>query len=368
MEIKTGDNVQLKKDTFSMNSYVTLARDKQLPLTVYSVSLDKKSIFCKTSNLAINDFNDNPFVISVNFVTPISKETTVKLTKDLNKDFEKIYKEKAKKLKTEHISPFLRKYEPTSSKMLIRTDLNFAFIGNIANNNKRWLKQCCDFSKTSAKITVYIPKSWLNYLGYNLIDLKMYIKFLRNCEIGFNAEVLEIVDLHSEFSSAYAPRRGRIYTDFNNTYIGEKEMAYKVEITPSTSGMVTYLYFILLRYMYNNLYFNIPYMAMQLKKNMPKVSNWDCMLLVHNLEQYNPGYALISTSSRNELIPCMSNSAESILKKLSKNSGMNSSFLLHVNPPVVPERPTIFENRIKKWILEENYTELQNLLDQFKNK
>jgi hypothetical protein len=93
---------------------------------------------------------------------------------------------------------------------------------------------------------------------------------------------------------------------------------------------------------------------MKLKLNMPEASHWKCLLLAHNFENYESYYSLTDVMPNYNLLP-KKNSSTIILNKLKEGNGMNNSFITTYN---------YNSEKIKKWILEENYIKLQNLLNE----
>ncbi len=93
---------------------------------------------------------------------------------------------------------------------------------------------------------------------------------------------------------------------------------------------------------------------------MPKATNWDCLLLAHNMEQYNPYYSLAIVTANDFLITRKAiNNQNNVLANLKCDGNMNRAFKL-VN----------FYNviKVRDLIKSENYEELQKILDEFKNK
>ncbi len=359
MELKKGGWALINNVTNYNNGYQSIVQKNNCPVMIYQIS--DSSVYCKTINMFFNNFAENPFIIYKTYLTAIDEKEAKKLIDALNIEGEKINKENLKKIETKRLPIGKRKDYDLRSKEILKTDLNFVKIYPISSVDNsveglksiqnNWMVQCCAFSKTKADLLVHIPKLWLNYFGYNLVDLKAYINFLKKCDIGFNAKVLGIVDLHSTYKQVPNKRNISLNLNTDNFVLKEKETAYEVLVKGSANcNMITYLYFILIRYIYSSLYWNIPIIAMKLKKNMPKVSHWDCLILAHNTHSYNSGYSLCVLG--NGTIYPKYNQKEIILKKLrSGEYGMNSSFTVTSN-----------NSKIKEYIIQENYEELQKLI------
>lgn len=79
-----------------------------------------------------------------------------------------------------------------------------------------------------------------------------------------------------------------------------------------------------MRYIYNHLYFSIPFTAMQLKLILgDRATFWDCLILAHNVEDYNEYYSLIR-HDQGVVLPNKKNTPQIIIQKLRENNlGMN---------------------------------------------
>lgn len=343
MEIKVNDWVVIDKERLGsviLSGYSSIANRESAPLQVYKVerSAGIDYAYCKTTDLAFNNFQQNPFTVNTSILRTISEKEAGKLIKLKNKTFDDGEKEKLKQLKTKHIPFYERKDYSLYDKTLLTTTHNYAklFTGinfdsvkstddmRLQSNN--WGAGCCAFSQTTMGIVMYIPKTWLNYFGYNLFDLKRWINFLKECKIDFDAKILGVANLHKKFSQS--PSKTRLVNKAANFYLKPDEEAYEVLLKPNDYPYMEYLYFICMRYIYSNIYWNIPFIAMKLKRNMPNISHWDCLLLAHNMEMYNAGYSLANVGSGVVLLP-KENSAKIIKQKLeSRSSSMNGAFKL----------------------------------------
>lgn len=371
MELKKGDFILIDKDAIVNEGYATAAKNIGAPIKIYDLTGD--SICCLTVNLVFNSFQSNAFGINLNTKFKIlDKNEAEKITKSLNKKATKENKIKIKTiLNTKRIPISERKDYYLADKIALNSVSSFAKIFNINTNKEniknysaissQWCSQCCAFSKTTSNIVCYIPKSWLNYFGYNLTDLKLWINFLVKCNINFKADILEPVKLYEAFKTNKNLKWSFLNKPNRNFYISDDETAYPVLIYGSKdSKMLTYMYFILIRYIFNSQYWNIPSLTMKLKKKMPKASYWDCLLLAHNSEIYYNYYALFSIINYNSVIlPTKNyNTQKSVSNQLQIGSSMNSCF------KAFPRR---FNKLVQELIQDENYDELQRILDEYKN-
>ena len=94
MEIKVEDYVIINENTKIMG-YGEAARKERIPVYVYRKN-NPREIFCMTKNTAFNKFNNDGFVISSEFLTPISKEKAEKI---LHKNNLKYVRENRKRIK-----------------------------------------------------------------------------------------------------------------------------------------------------------------------------------------------------------------------------------------------------------------------------
>ena len=216
---------------------------------------------------------------------------------------------------------------------------------------------CCSFSRTNSDVLVYIPKVWLNYFGYNLIDLKSWFKFLEDCNIRFNGTILGERTLEEVYGNK-ANEYIKMNSSSNNVYYTKKEECYEIFLKGDSSALVTYLKFILTRFLYSSKYWTIPLVAMKLKKNLPKLTNWECLLIAHCNENYDPYYSLVANTEHEGALPSKNNSQENILRMLGQlGGGMNRSFTKH--------RENITE--LRKAIRQEKYETIEELVNKYRN-
>ena len=206
-KVKIGDYIILDINYNShLKGYAELALKEQVPLLVYSG--DNYNIYCKTDNLAFNLFSANPFELSrTTKFKIISKKKANEITRIKNRKFYIDQKVKERFLKVKHIKISDRKDYNLENKTFLKTDYNFSKLYSIETTENninnfdtsviKWLNQCCSYTKTTSNIVIYIPKTWLNYFGYNLTDLKTYINFLKKVKVIIITVIISIIILIS---------------------------------------------------------------------------------------------------------------------------------------------------------------------------
>lgn len=376
MDVKAGDWIVINEEEKSISPHFEFARKNKLPLFVYNLTKAKDPVdqivksFCYvyTSGLSINNFVQNPFAIKEGQFTKITKEEAEKMEHEINKEHYKKVKLREKLLKTKRVPINQRRDYLTSDRTFITTQFNYALLFNrttLENCNYKPTTvtqklggggpaQCCSFSKNTNDIIVYIPKSWLNYYGYNLTDLKSYFSFLSKCEIGYNARVVGIGTLKEAFVNI--TNNMNLNNNKNNYYQNIDEDCYIIHIPGSKINMHTYMHFILTRFIYSSLYWNIPFIAMKLKKHLPKATHWECLLIAHCNEDYSGYYAFQANTMNNLSLPSKYNAPKAVLDRV-RLSSMNASFKKYNENSVV----------LRKNIREENYEEIQKLINRYRD-
>jgi len=355
MTPKIGNYALIKKGT-TTSGYANIAEKEEVPVYVYSIN--GNNCQCYTKDLSFNNFNNNPFGIPLINLEIITKEEADKIKDIKNKNFLKENKKKLVALKTKYVKITERKDYNLNEKQLLSSGSSFVKViqkGNfdspISNN---FMVGCCDLTKTTRDLLVYIPKSWANYFGYNLSDLRSWLKFLEKCEIGFKADILSICNLYDKFKKEPVTKHGVLLNANCNFYLSDKEKAYEILLSGCGYSYGTYLYFILIRYFWHSRYWNIPFIAMKLKKNMPKATHWECLLLAHNAEIYSGSNCL--TQTYNKIVLGSVNDPTKIIAKVNEQGKMNNSFVYTEYDRLI----------VENWIKTENYTELQKLLNTYK--
>jgi hypothetical protein len=237
-----------------------------------------------------------------------------------------------------------------TKKAFLNTNYNYIKLGsgltddfNLKGGVKNYVDAvCCSLTKTTLHIQVNIPVEWMAYFGYSIIDLKRWLRFLEDCNLGFKAHYLGKTTLADEFTAKSINVRLPKYGN-NNMYVSPNMECFKVVIeSPSGStNMQNYMRFLLVRYLYNNLYWNIPLIAMQIKDALKsKITSWEALLVAHMNYTYNAYYALTANqvapgSGGQVAIPNKANSPAQVLSKLGGGSNVNTSLIYtHVKEDV----------------------------------
>ena len=341
MEIVSNSIVKINKGVKDLNKYALEAQENNYPLTVYQDSSHKDNLIgVYTNGISKNSFAQNPFLISKDSVTIVKDKEYKSMLYSLNKEYIEEGKKRLKSLKTRRVPLNNRKDYNTASKTLLETSANYLVLhdrGNIASNNyiinpnsgmKRPNSICCSVTKTGTNdIVYYIQKSTLAYFGYNLADLKAYLRFLHGCNIGYEGKFLREVPLKKIFPNVKSNKL--LLSKTGNIFLDVDKPWYEIFINGSEYSQHTYLRFIVTRFINDNKYWNIPFIAMKIKKNIPSLTNWECLLIAHANENYNSYYSLVGNNFYNLAIPSKYNSPESLLQRLMSSSNMNISFKLY---------------------------------------
>lgn len=379
IEVKLHDYVQIKKNAEMSisNNHFDFAKENNLPLFVYNIqnyndSKDnkiKKMICVYTDGLSINNFVQNPFALKEEQIEVMDPKEADKLIYEINKEHIAKTKEREALLKTVRVSVKNRRDYLVKQKEFITTRYNFALLYDpviIKECNYHPIlttkyagghagAECCSFSKTNHDIMVFIPKSWLNYYGYNLVDLRKYLRFLSECEIGYKGTFVEMRKLKDVFLNL--KDNMNLNAEVNNYYQNVSEDCYTIFLPGSRDNkMQTYMFFILTRFIYSSLYWNIPFIAMQLKENLPEATPWECLLIAHCNENYNAYYSLQGNTENSLSLPSKYNSPKNILEIIKANS-MNAAFKKYADNG----------DNLRKWIREGNYEEIQKIINKYRD-
>ncbi len=364
MEIKVNDYVVIKKDASDLKAYAATAQKEGYPLVVYQI-MSPTTVGVYTKDISKNGFQQNPFIMEIKLLEKISDKDRDKLYKSFNKDFLKVQLERLKKIKTKRIPLKDRKDYETKDKQILSVMSNYFSIipcGQIKNNNytlgtlrggNHLGGVCCASSKTKSDIVFYIQESVLKYFGYNATDLNNWVKFLSGCGIGYEGKVLRKVPLKDIYPNVASAKN--LTLNANNTYRDVDEPWYEVFVNgDSTYHMYTYLRFIVTRFMHSSIYWNIPFIAMKLKKMIPSLTNWECLIAACANENYDPYYGLMQNSDHNLVLPSKYNSAENVMSRLKGNSGINTCFkayngVMNLRKAIKAEDFEVVEEIIKKY-------------------
>lgn len=276
------------------------------------------------------------------------------------KEMEKIQKVLTEKMGTKRIPIVDRRDYEIGGKPFLNSNMNFLHFCNLTKQgdeyklgtlNPSYGAVCCSVTKTTTSIVVNIPKDWLNYYGYNLIDLKAWLKFVNGCEIGCNAYYKEKITLQEAFKSTVIPINMPQYPN-NNTVLYPDMEVYQIVIPTSSDRMINYMQFITIRYMYNLQYFTLPFVAMQIKKALgDRITNWEAMLVAHMNINYYGYYNWVSNTPGVYAIPNRTNTPANVLTNIRRSgASMNGSFI-YSNPAGANTIPALIRRQDYEGIL-----------------
>jgi len=338
MEIKLNNYYLIKEDVQNLKGYAEFAKVNKLPIMSYSAQKDVSGFY--TRGLHINNFAQNPFVLDNNKVIEITHERANKLERKINKNYLKKAKEIIKELNVKRIPIIDRKDYSIASKQFLNTKGNyvnqypngFLIKNNYNIDTEGKISQtpgsiCCSFSRSSRDMLIYIPTSWLKYFGYSIVDVKSWFKFLEGCEINFEGKILGKKTLREVFGQRVNNSNVNNFKKLNNIYQNVDEDCIEVFLNANPNFIRhTYLRFIVVRFLYSCKYWNIPTIAMKLKKKIPSLTNWECLLVAHCTENYDGYYSLVDNTYTNFAIPSQYNSPKKLFERLINEINMNRSF------------------------------------------
>lgn len=207
---------------------------------------------------------------------------------------------------------------------------NDIFIEHIQKGTKKngYFSVCCAHTKTTDDLHVYIPDTTLKLLGYNKLDLTIWLKFLEEADIDFQYEYLGVVNCgDSQF--AY-----KDYFKKSNQYYSKKKNHLVLIKGDKNNYMNTYFRFILLRYLFETTYHTIPAVAIQLKRALKdKVTHLQAICLAHYNASYSSGHALAAQPNpfieyKNALLDLTRTSMNSTFVSGWKNPGMSTGTII----------------------------------------
>jgi hypothetical protein len=218
-------------------------------------------------------------------------------------------------------------------------DKNDIFKDKINGIARNWnCTICCSGTKAAHDLFIQIPKMSLDFCGYTKTDLIKWLEFLKNSEIDFDYEYIGFGDsLYLNMSTEVVEK---LIDNSRYCYTSNKNWHYIWLKGSNTNAQETYFRFILLRYLYNHQYYNIPAAAIQIKRALgDKVSNFQAILLGHWFCEHYEYYAL--SKYPNPFIE-----AKTLLGSFKDKtvSGMNSYFTGHHMPSFV-ELKKLFQNK-----------------------
>lgn len=337
MALKLEDVVKITNKDKVYTGYAKQAYDNGWPLTVYTLNTDN-TVGVYTKGLVANKLATNPFVISENDITKLDEKQVKAIKSKMDREVNKRLNETRKKLYLKRVAIDKRKDYEVHTKQLLNTTFNYYHLydkGVLERANfdttraaKYYIHcgaQCCSSTRNTKDIITYIPKSWLNYLGYSLMDLKNWINFLEKCGMQYEARLLEPGTLKQDFpnarmSVALGAPTGNNYTDVD-------EVCYRVFISGKPCIFHTYFNFIVTRFIYSSIYWNIPSIAMKLKKNIPSLTHWECLITACANADYSGYYGLMANANGTICIPSRYNSSERTLERITGTpASMNACF------------------------------------------
>lgn len=238
------------------------------------------------------------------------------------------------------------------------TGYNFVQQGSIKEGNftvRQHLpsQRCCSFTRNSSyDLKVFIQKPWLEIYGYNEADLLRWLKFLKEMGVGFDYIYTGKSPLIKQLGGH---ERNIKYSLYNGLLTTGTEGCYTVILPKQKVAKRNYLCFILLRYMYNDLYWSIPGLAMQIKNSLgKKVTNWEALLMAHLHYSYEDYYCLVRNKPLSIANP-FQNSLERV-NPLYDNSNAMTTTLTYQAIPVETR------SAINKCFGTQDYETLLNLL------
>lgn len=349
-KIEPGCFVILFKDiSINMLGYNTLLPTIRKEQVVGEVLSTHEIPNLKYANVSFNNMRINCDIDSLKIAT---EEQTVAFREKLSKQLKEI----ESKVATVHVPYTRRDIEDLLTKQFLNTNYNFVNRGtwneesdvfNLANAN--FMPTCCALTKTTSDLQVFIPTIWLQYYGYSTLDMQRYLKFLEGCDIGFKYKYIGVTPYQPDTQVKF-----KKYTEFSRNpphVLLPKDEFHQILIKGS-NNMTTYLHFILVRYLYNMAYWNIPATALQIKfKLKDKITNFQALLLAHSRYSYNSYYSLAITDSEQKIN--IYQDPKIILNKLkSGETSMNNSFSI-----------TKIDNNITRLIKEKKYKEAFELFN-----
>lgn len=279
---------------------------------VWKVTDNKNTQVCSTARITDNSYLGIWWQEIDKILTKaeIKKEIADLKAKNL-KDSNKV-KEEINKLSPKRKSLLTRDL----THMMPNFHTNDIFIEHIQNGSKKngYFSVCCAHTKTTDDLHVYIPDTTLKLLGYNKLDLTIWLKFLEEANIDFQYEYLGVVNCgDSQFEYKDYFKKG-------NEYYSKKKNHLVLIKGDKNNYMNTYFRFILLRYLFETTYHTIPAAAIQLKRALKdKVTHLQAICLAHYNASYSSGHAL--AAQPNPFIEYK----DALLRF--KNQSMNGTFL-----------------------------------------
>lgn len=224
---------------------------------------------------------------------------------------------------------------------------------------------CCSFTNNLYDMEIYIPKIWLDAHQYSQADILSYLTFLTKCEIGFEYSFEGLKSLPKTLQGVVKPLPEMEYEYVKEnpktfSLIPYEKDYYCIRIKgDNKTSRISYMRFILVRYLYNTQYWSIPVTAMQIKRTLgAKVTHWEALMIAHLRKHYYNYYCLVANNGNYICNPFQT--PESVLKALrSGKTSMNTSFQ-YVNASGLKNPIT------EKMFEKKQYLEIYNSLKELK--
>lgn len=264
------------------------------------------------------------YAISFKCLKIISEEEANKLGKEFKDKMDRKNKEALAKLLPEPVAFTKRVVKEIATKKHFNTNYNWVHIGNLSADGKdinitspRIAAACCAFTKCRQDLMVYIPRVWCAYYGYSKQDVMRWVDFIQKCGVEAETQFVGTAQ-HPSMMITDTFNEGAMIMPYNDNYL--------VSIRGKHHSILTYFNFIMLRYIYNMQYWNIPLTAMQIKSTLrDKVTHWQALLMAHLRCNYHGYYNFVAQTDNNK-ISVFDNEWKTLKPSLINNNGMNVSF------------------------------------------
>jgi hypothetical protein len=373
LEVKQGSYVlYVSQDIlFGENPTMKKAREIKHPGTVTLYNPDRCIVSFAQISTVTRSFGASIHPSNLKAISAQEFNDIIELQRKVDsEEEEKMIKKKYQKFyDTPHLPLMERIIGSQGDKNLLSTGMNFIEQGTITNYSEakdpsQWKfslagwhewASCCALTKNTYDLRVFVPELWITYYGYNLDDIRQWMEFLKDCDMGFEYHIEEIAPM-SQYHNVRA-------IDSNNQIMTPSCRVIPIIMKGHKSqGMISYLRFICIRYLYNVAYWPIPHICMQMKEALgDRISNWDILIIAHLYESYSGGYALFSSyhGNQGEVHTPVANPVKEILKRITDNN-MNGSF--HTQN-IGNSFLTTIRSQIRKKRWEELYTLVQPYLN-----
>lgn len=287
----------------------------------------------------------------------------------------------------------LSKRDFTHENINVSTNYNYLQLGKYNETDKSFTSHsnnfgiaCCACTKNGGyDFNVFIPKLYSDKFGHSEKFLIEWLKFLGESEMEFNYEYFGLQDLPEEFKPSvlkYEPskylEKEEYHVSINDTLtatsiVPKLKDYYRVVLKSTGDAYKNYANFIVLRYIYNNLYYSIPGTARQIKQTLgDSVSNWEALLIAHLRMDYYYYYSFMNNKTGGDtnsgygngdaisgMWPNVFQSYESLFTSAKSTFGLNPRFTYNLSY----DRRTVNE-----YFATKNYKGLLDYLKNEKNK